>query len=405
MAHKHSTIIDELYIELHKFFSEEESERLYKLLLEADKKAEEEIDYGAENNKQIYHSFGSGSTIRDQIDKLLTFTEKRVTQNINVKLAISLTELMISYGEFELAGDLNDEYLKKFATIDQELTAEMYLQKSKIQWNQGEWKTSRSFCTKARSIYEELNNSLGLAYAENMFGTIEGEQGNIEKAFKHFYTSISYLQEENNDSLKAKIFSNIGVLANMLGKYDEAKKNLSESLNYYSRLNEPRNVARVYHNLGMLSLAQRDYKTAINYFDQGITISIDKGYLSNCAISFIGKASAYSMLGEAELSDAFAEKAFEIAYKINDRLSIADVYKVKGIIYKLINNNSLSEEFFENSIRLNEDFQNQVNLAEAELELSKLYNESEKKLKGEELLELAKKYYKKVKAADILKNL
>jgi len=78
------------------------------------------------------------------------------------------------------------------------------------------------------------------------------------------------------------------------------------------------------------------------------------------------------------LADAYTDKAMEIAYKINDTLSIADIYKIKGMIQNNMDNFKLSEEFFENSIRLNKDFESKLNEEESSAELGKLLQKTDR---------------------------
>ncbi len=64
--------------------------------------------------------------------------------------------------------------------------------------------------------------------------------------------------------------------------------------------------------------------------------------------------------------------------KSNDTLTIADAYKVKG---KIRNNNSdseFAEELFENSLRLNKDFENKYNYAESLHEIKDLHRQDTK---------------------------
>ncbi len=394
-------IIDEIAVQLNQYFSQEESRKFYSLLKEAEKTSLDPIRLSAENEAQINKKIESGSNIRDQIDRLLTFAETRVKDDDKIKLYLSIVQLLINYCEFEQAQDITEEIIDKIHD-NSILKAEAYLLNSKIFWNQGIWDKSTHLCKKSYTIFTRLNNDEGMAKCENMLGTIFGERGDIEKAEKHFLKGLDYIKYTKNYSLKAMFNSNLGIIANILGKFSEAKTYYVSSLNYYSKLNEPKNVARLNHNVGMLYSKQEQYEIAIKYFNESINLSLEKGYLSNCAISFIGKSYAYSQLGEQALSEKFAEKAFEIAYKINDRLSIADVYRIKGVIYKNLQNNELSEEFFENSIRLNTDFDNNSNIAETSLELSDLYDNSTENIKRDVLMNEVKKYYRKIRAEEIL---
>jgi hypothetical protein len=82
-----------------------------------------------------------------------------------------------------------------------------------------------------------------------------------------------------------------------------------------------------------------------------------------------------------ELADAYTDKAMEIAYNINDTLSIADIYKVKGMIQRDMDNFQLSEELFENSVRLNKDIESKLNEGESAAELKKLQEKTHREEK------------------------
>ncbi len=115
-----------------------------------------------------------------------------------------------------------------------------------------------------------------------------------------------------------------------------------------------------------------NYDAALEEFNKCITLSLANNYLSNCAIAYIGKAFIYTQLNNSSLADAYANKAMEIACKINDTISIADIYKIKGMIQNNMDNFELSEELFENSIRLNKDIESESNEAESSREMEKL---------------------------------
>lgn len=87
----------------------------------------------------------------------------------------------------------------------------------------------------------------------------------------------------------------------------------------------------------------------------------------------------------------------EIACKLNDTLSIADIYRVKGIIQSNLNNFELSEEFFENSVRLNDDFESKYSKAESSQELGNLLNQEDRKDEAETHLKSADQVFKDIK--------
>ena len=95
----------------------------------------------------------------------------------------------------------------------------------------------------------------------------------------------------------------------------------------------------------------------------------------------------------------------EIAYKINDTLSIADIYKIKGMIQNEMDNFQLSEEFFENSLRLNKELESKLNEAESSAELGKLLQKNDREEEAKPYLDSAVSYYEEIKVDDIAADL
>ena len=89
-------------------------------------------------------------------------------------------------------------------------------------------------------------------------------------------------------------------------------------------------------------------------------------------------------MDDFSLSNAFADKSLEVAHKLNDKLTIAEVYKIKGIIQRKVQNYILSENYLQTSLRLNKETGNQLNQAETYQELGILYKEMGKTKQSEE---------------------
>jgi tetratricopeptide (TPR) repeat protein len=108
------------------------------------------------------------------------------------------------------------------------------------------------------------------------------------------------------------------------------------------------------------------------------------------------KAVAYSETEKFDLAISFAEKSMEISYQLNDKLSIADLYKIQGIVCRKTKVYDLAEEYFYTSLRINRELDNELNHAETSLELGLLYKEMGDENKSVPYLKDAEKYYKKI---------
>lgn len=390
-------ILQELIVEISKYFPKEEVEHYKSLLEKAEEKTIELDRIDPKDKSQLNNETGIGSDIREQVDRILTFADEQMSNEDRIKLTVSITSLLINYGEFELAVDLAEEVEKQSKANNYEnLLAESYLLQSKINWNQSEWSESKRFCKKALYMFTELGDELGIANCENMYGTIAGEKGEIKEAKSHFERAFNFADSTDADLLKAMLNINLGIINDIQGNLEGALEHYNNAEKNHLKLNDPRNLARLHHNMAMLFSKKQDYEKALDYFNKSIDVSIKKGYLTNCAISFIGKANIYAKAGKQNLSEAFVNKAVEISMKINDRLSIADAYRIKGIINQNLDNLELSEEYFENSLRLNDDFNCKPNIAETSIDMSDLYKKMDDDDKAEELKSKGENYYESI---------
>ena len=370
----------------------------------------EKREFNRQNEKdaeQINFSIPNGSGEREFIQSIISFAENRISDEYLLKLMLDLCHLMIFNGELAFASEISEDIIFKVAGKKDHysIEADAYLALAKISWSQAYWEQSIKYVQKSYEIFKTKQDLHGYAKCENLLGSIFGEQGDVLEAHEHFKKGLQYLADIDDVLLRSMFEINLGILFNMQGEYAKSMWNFKNALNKCILLKDTRRIARVRHNLGMLYTKIKDYQAAIEEFDKSISISLEYQYLSNCAIGYIGKAYIYTKLNNTDLAEAFADKALEIAYKINDTLSIADIYKIKGMIQSNLMNYELSEELFENSIRLNEDFENKMNIAETKLELSDVYEKTDRSDEAENLRNSAIGYYNLIKAKSYIDGL
>ena len=81
---------------------------------------------------------------------------------------------------------------------------------------------------------------------------------------------------------------------------------------------------------------------------------------------------------------------------MDDRLSVADNFKLKGIIEREKGNLVLAETHFLTSLRINEELENKLNYAETALELGILYKMMNKNSEAVHYLNASLNYYKSI---------
>jgi len=344
---------------------------------------------------QIDYEPPKGINYRIAVDKVITYCESILPEEKYFHLLLDFSELMFYEGEISYSMEIAEDILGRINSNGSfsGLRAEVNLMISKIHWSQAYWNECNQFISTAIKIFRSIGSEAGLAKCENMLGTLHGEKGDFEVAKKHLKKALKHLGKEDDSSARAMIFTNLGIICTIQGEYEKAIWNYKNAVEIFNEIKDERRLARVYHNIGMLYTRMENYDSALDEFNKCITLSIEKDYLSNCAIAYIGKAFIYARLGNPALADAYTDKAMEIAYKLNDTLSIADIYKVKGMIQNHMSNFELSEELFENSIRLNKDIENKLNEAESSAQLGELLQKNNRTEEAKSHLQKATNYF------------
>ena len=119
-------------------------------------------------------------------------------------------------------------------------------------------------------------------------------------------------------------------------------------------------------------------------------------YLQTLGIAYISKANVFTLLKDFKFADAFASKAMDIAYKINDKLSIAEVYKITGMVKRNLGELDTAQDYLLTSLRLNKDLNNQLNIAETKVELGHLMKLLDEDDKSKQYFIDALDYYRKI---------
>jgi adenylate cyclase len=144
----------------------------------------------------------------------------------------------------------------------------------------------------------------------------------------------------------------------------------------------------------MLDYDAQKLKRALGEFDKSIDLCIEINYLRIMGLVFLGKAITYLKLHNLPMASVFSDKVMKACHNINDRLSVADIYKVKGIITRELGEFERSEILLKTSLMMNLKLGNKLNEAETSFELGRLYCKLNDKKKSVKWFTKAFTYYK-----------
>lgn len=402
-----SRLSEEFEVILKKFFNDEEVQNFIKKInsdiLSIGTESPE--SKGIDNEAMITESFFT-SKLRLLSDRAITFANKRLDKTKYQEFLLDLGKLLITEGENNLAMEIFNFLQKNTDKNDQtSFKPNAMLALADIYCRQGMWKDAEFYIKKARLYFEKNMNSMGLGKCEHLMGTIYLEQGDLKAAKFRFENCLAYLNVKSDVLLVGMVEVNLGIIKYIEGDLDSAFNYYEKGLKIFEGEGDKRRRAEVKHNLGMIYIRKKEYESALKVYDECIELSLRAQYLPILGISYLNKATIYLELDDLGKASDFINKAMEICYQINDKLSIADIYKVKGIITRKSKDFELSEDFLLTSLRLNKDLQNELNYAEAALELGLLYLDMKNKKEAETYFKESMEFYRKNNSKSLVKKI
>jgi len=320
-------------------------------------------------------------------------------------LEIEIGSLCVQFGEFPRALECYSDAAAatKESTKTYDIACRALVKRSEIHIRQTAWKAAlqdlraaRGFCTKPR-------NTRGIADVEANSGVLWASQGNLKKAEDHFKKALALYEKVNDPDMISTTLMNLGIVSNIKGQYNDAVSFFKRALPQFEKAGDMARLPEVHHNLGMALYSKQDYEAAITQFDESLTYSTRLSFEPMIAISLLGKASVYAKYGDSVLSIAYTNNALNICRKLNDHLSIADAYKIKGIVQRDMKNLDMAELYFQTSIRLNKEHNNKLNLGESLFELGLLYKARRDTPKSADTFKRSIACFKSVGAEQVLR--
>ena len=194
---------------------------------------------------------------------------------------------------------------------------------------------------------------------------------------------------------------NLGNISHMRGDSDNAINYYQMALDVIDKDAEYNydTFARIYINIALAHKSQKQFSKSLEYLHNSLDLSKKTNNKYTRGLSYLVEAEVYCHKGNYSTSTAIATTAFSIFSEIGDRLSMGEAYKIFGIINRKSKRFDIALSYFENSKRINKEFNNKLNLAETLVEIAYLYRDTGETSRAIKNFKLASKHFEKIGAS------
>ena len=293
--------------------------------------------------------------IRKSLEKTSPSNKKKTIQ-LNMDLAVVLRNLSYFHsenGNIQAALDMNVESLRINKTLlDENLDDPTFVKNENlckkglataynniglIYGDQGEIEKALKHYFLSLKIYEEIKDKKGIAYSYNNIGFVYHNQGENEKALEYFLLSLKVKDQIKDKGGLATAYNNIGLTYLNQGKIDKALEYFLSSLKIREEIKDKYGMANSYHNIGSILCKRDRLDEGLRYLALGQRIFKGLGYKADMSASYSSIGGWQLKLGEVEDALKSGLEALAVAKEIGNvdcmergaRL-LTDVHKRQG---------------------------------------------------------------------------
>jgi tetratricopeptide (TPR) repeat protein len=342
---------------------------------------------------------------QDKLDRLITLCQERLATEEMCQVMLGIGDIFKVHGATDRAEEMYTMALAQGEKWGEKGDiADARLRRGEIYSRKAQWKQSAADLGCSREIYSELNRPEALARVENILGTNYAEQGKIKKAVEYFKRALGLFERTRQTQMAGVALMNLGITYNIIGNYDSAVVHYKRAQSYFEEVGDLNRLAELHHNVGMTYLSKRMSGEAIREFNASYALSSSLQDTSLMGLASLGKARAYYDLHDLPVALKLVSQAIEFFTKSGGRLSLADAYKVKGMIHRDMKSFDAAESYLQTSLRINTEINNQLNVAESYFEIGILETNRRKTAEAIEAFQKARAVFNKVGAREDVKK-
>lgn len=322
---------------------------------------------------------------QEKLDRLITLCHSRLPVDGMCEVLLGIGDVFKMHGEISRAEELYTLALSKGEESGKKgYVAEAYMRRGEVYSRRAQWKQSNADLGRSRAIFAELKHHDALGRVENVLGTNHAEQGKVTQAAGFFARALTLFERTRQTQMAGVALMNLGIVCNIVGDSDSALAHYKRAQSCFEEVGDLHRLAELHHNMGMSYLSKHLLKEATREFDTSHSLSLSTQNIQLMGLAGLAKATVYYQLHDLPMALRLVNQAIDLFTKSLDRLSLADAYKVKGMIHRDMKSLDAAASYLQTSLRINIELSNQLNIGESYFEIGLL--EIKRKSTAEALL-------------------
>lgn len=249
------------------------------------------------------------------------------------------------------------EYAKRSeAKSDKKNLANALINIGWIYHEKGQYSEALEYYQRGLKIAEETGNELYRAKAYRQMSLWYREKSDYDKALQYLYQSTDInrqnMKEYNHKYDLACDYYHIGLIFADKEDWNSAKEYLVKSKNIFEKLKSRFGESIYFSNMGELYFYNKEFSKAEENYKKSLALDKSLGDKWGVSVDLVLLAQLYIETGRYDEALEYLQKSTAIKEDLRDILGLAENYYEAGLLYKKLENKSLSKDAFTLSAKL-----------------------------------------------------
>jgi tetratricopeptide (TPR) repeat protein len=213
----------------------------------------------------------------------------------HLKVAETIETLFLDRKE-EFLGLLAHHYL--LAESHKKAASYMFKAGEKAYFRDGAFQTAFKFIQQASDLYETLDDVINLGAAQSLLGLIHWGMGDREASLEHHHRALSILENEPESPELAWVVTELSRMHMMASEYDEAIRWGERGLALAEITQHAEMRLHALITIGTARINSGDIERGFNELREGLSLSIESGFLSPTTRSYFNLTEHYMYQGQ-----------------------------------------------------------------------------------------------------------
>jgi tetratricopeptide (TPR) repeat protein len=258
--------------------------------------------------------------------------------------SIKLGQVLELVGKWNEAGDIYHQALNLARTLGGELGGDLNARRFEAQAEtslgdlyrkQSRYAEAAEWLEKARQVFEELGDAVGMGQVLHFNGTVAAHQGNYALA-KEFYEKSLEIRRATGDRPNiASLLSNLGIVARFQGDTDQARSLHEQALAIRRELGDRFAIGVSLNNLGNVAIDQGRFPEARALLEEGLAMRREVGDPWSIANALNNLGNLARAQGETPAARELYYDSLKINQQLDGKLAIAYLLEDIGCLETL----------------------------------------------------------------------